>query len=67
MGKPKVIKGEKILKVLKRRGYEIKSHHGSHISLSNGQIHVTVVMPLTTIGVYLKICRTTGIPVEEFL
>jgi len=64
---PKTIKGDKILKVLSKHGFEFKSRNGSHVSLSNGQIHVTVVLPLTTIGVYKKICRLTGISFEEFL
>jgi len=51
---------------LVKKGYEIKSRKGSHISLSNGKIHITVVLPLTTIGVFNKISRLTGIPKEEF-
>ena len=67
MKTPKVIRGEDIIKVLVKNGYEIKSRKGSHVSLSNGQTHLTVVLPLTTIGVFLKICRITGISKEEFL
>ena len=67
MKTPKIINGEKIIKVLVKNGYEIKSRGGSHVTLSNGTIHVTVVLPITTIGVFLKICRITGIPKEEFL
>lgn len=64
---PKVIKGEEISKILLKHDYQLKSRKGSHVSLSNGKIHVTVVLPLTTIGIFLKICRITGIPKEEFL
>ena len=67
MKTPKVIRGENIIKVLVKKGFEIKSRNGSHISLSNGTVHITVVLPLTTIGVFLKICRIAGIPKEEFL
>jgi len=67
MKTPKVIRGENIIKVLVKKGFEIKSRNGSHISLSNGTVHITVVLPLTTIGVFLRICRITGIPKEEFL
>ena len=67
MKTPKVIKGEEIIKILVKRGFEIKSRKGSHISLSNGQVHITLVLPLTTIGVFLRICRITGISKEEFL
>lgn len=66
MKTPKVVKGQKIIKVLVKNGYEIKSRRGSHISLSNGMIHITVVLPLTTIGVFNKISRLTSIPKEEF-
>ncbi len=66
MKKPKVVKGQNIIKVLVKNSYEVKSRKGSHVSLSNGKIHVTVVLPLTTIGVYKKISRLTGIPVEKF-
>lgn len=66
MKTPKVIRGERIIKVLISNGYEIKSRKGSHVSLSNGKIHVTIVLPLTTIGVFNKISRLTGIPKEEF-
>ncbi|MFH1325342.1 MAG: type II toxin-antitoxin system HicA family toxin [archaeon] len=66
MKTPKVIKGENIIKVLMQHGYEIKSRKGSHVSLSNGKIHITVVLPLTTIGVFNKISRLTGISKEEF-
>jgi predicted RNA binding protein YcfA (HicA-like mRNA interferase family) len=66
MKTPKVIKGEKIIRVLINNGYEIKSRKGSHISLSNGKIHITIVLPLTTIGIFNKISRVTGIPKEEF-
>jgi len=66
MKTPKVIRGEKIIKVLINNGYEIKSRKGSHVSLSNGKIHITIVLPLTTIGIFNKISRVTGIPKEEF-
>ena len=66
MKTPKVIRGEKIIKALVNHGYEIKSRKGSHISLSNGKIHITIVLPLTTIGIFNKISRITGIPKEEF-
>lgn len=66
MKTPKVVKGKKIIKILVKNDYEIKSRKGSHISLSNGKIHITVVLPLTTIGVFNKISRRTGIPKEEF-
>ncbi|OYT41833.1 hypothetical protein B6U80_00260 [Candidatus Pacearchaeota archaeon ex4484_26] len=64
---PKTIKGIKIIKILVKKGYHIKSRSGSHVSLSNGKIHITVVLPITTIGVFKKICRLTGISEEEFL
>jgi len=63
---PKVIKGEKIIKVLIDHGYAVKSRKGSHISLSNGRIHITIVLPLTTIGIFNKISRVTGISKEKF-
>jgi len=66
MKTPKVIRGEKIIDVLIKQGYKIKSRKGSHISLSNEKIHITVVLPLTTIGIFNKISRITGIPKEEF-
>jgi len=64
---PKVIKGKKILKILVKHGYEIKRQKGSHVSLSKEEINITVVLPLTTIGVYRKISKKTGISIEEFL
>lgn len=67
MRTPKIIKGDKIIRILVRRGYIIKSRKGSHVSLSNGVIHVTIVLPITTIGVFKKICKITGVPKEEFL
>lgn len=67
MKTPKIISGEKIIKVLLTKGYEIKSRKSSYVSLSNGKVHVTIVLPITTIGVFLKICRITGISREEFL
>lgn len=67
MKTPKTIKGQKLLKVLLKYGYKIKSRKGSHISLSNGEIHITIVLPITTIGVFKKICKLTGISEQEFL
>ncbi|MBL7147331.1 MAG: type II toxin-antitoxin system HicA family toxin [Nanoarchaeota archaeon] len=67
MKTPKTIKGIKIIKVLVKHGYEYKRMKGSHVSLSNGQINLTIVLPLTTIGIFKKICRLTGIKEEEFL
>lgn len=67
MKTPKVVKGERIIKVLVKKGFEIKSRSGSHVTLSNGKIHLTVVLPITTIGIFKKICKITGIPQEEFL
>ena len=67
MKTPKVIKAEKIIKILIKKGYEVKSRGGSHVTLSNGKIHITIVLPLTTIGIFKKICRITGISQEEFL
>jgi len=66
MKTPKVGKGQNIIKVLMKNGYEVKSRKGSHVSLSNGKIHITVVLPLTTIGIFNKISRLTGISKEEF-
>ena len=66
MRSPKTIKGQKIIKVLVKNGYEIKRQRGSHVSLSKGKVLVTVVMPFTTIGVYKNISKITGIPQEEF-
>ena len=66
MKTPKVVKGQNIIKVLIKNGYEVKSRKGSHVSLSNGKIHITVVLPLTTIGILNKISRLTGISKEEF-
>jgi len=63
----KVIKGKEILKVLVKHGYEIKRQRGSHVSLSKEEVNITIVLPLTTIGVYKKISKKTGIPIEEFL
>ena len=67
MKTPKIIKGDKIIKILVKKGYEVKSRGGSHITLSNGKVHVTIVLPITTIGIFKKICRITGISSEEFL
>ena len=67
MKSPKTIEGMNIIKVLLKKGFEIKGRKGSHISLSKGVVHLTVVVPLTTIGIYKKICRITGISLEEFL
>ena len=64
---PKVIKGIDIIQILVKNGYEIKRRKGSHVSLSKEEINITVVLPLTTIGVYRKISKKTGIPLEEFL
>lgn len=66
MKTPKVVKGQNIIKVLIKNGYEVKSRKGSHVSLSNRKIHITVVLPLTTIGILNKISRLTGISKEEF-
>ena len=64
---PKQIKAQKIIKVLTKKGFERKSRKGSHISFSNGKIHITLVWPLTTIGVFKRICKITGIHHSEFL
>lgn len=66
MKTPKVVKGQNLIKVLMKNGYEVKSRKGSHVSLSNGKIHITVVLPLTTIGIFNKISRLIGISKEEF-
>lgn len=67
MKTPKIVKGMEIIKILTKKEYEIKNRKGSHVSLSNGEVHVTIVLPITTIGVFKKICRITGIPEKEFL
>ena len=64
---PKVIKGIDIIQILVKNGYEIKRRKGSHVSLSKDEINITIVLPLTTIGVYRKISKKTRIPLEEFL
>ena len=66
MKSPKVVKGKNIIKVLEKNGYKEKSRKGSHISLTNGKINITIVMPLTTIGCYKDISKKTGIPEEDF-
>lgn len=66
MKSPKIVKGQNIIKVLTKKGYEVTRIRGSHVSLRKGQINVVVVLPLTTIGVYKKISRMTKIPEEEF-
>ena len=69
MKKPKVIKGLKIIKVLTKHGYHFKSRKGSHVYFesADGKTKVTVILPLTTIGIYKKISKATGILIEEFL
>tara|TARA_Y100000034_G_scaffold133951_1_gene201028 strand:+ start:485 stop:688 length:204 start_codon:yes stop_codon:yes gene_type:complete len=64
---PKVVKGKDVIKILIKYGYEIKRRKGSHVSLSKEGINITVVLPLTTIGVYRSIAKKTGISLEEFL
>lgn len=68
MKKPKTVKGTNIIKALTKNGYEIKRQKGSHVSLCSpdGKTHITVVVPETSIGIYKKISRITGIPIEEF-
>lgn len=46
MKTPKVVRGDNIIKVLLKNSYEIKSRKGSHVSLSNGKIHITVVFAI---------------------
>ncbi|MBU1252064.1 MAG: type II toxin-antitoxin system HicA family toxin [Nanoarchaeota archaeon] len=67
MKTPKIVKGDKIIKILVKKGYNVKSRKGSHVTLSNGEIRITLVLPLTTIGIFKKICKLTGISQEEFL
>jgi len=66
MKSPKVIRGQKIIKALTKHGYEVKRIKGSHVFMTKDQINIVIVLPLTTIGVYKKISRTTKIPEEEF-
>ncbi|HLC62718.1 MAG TPA: type II toxin-antitoxin system HicA family toxin [Candidatus Nanoarchaeia archaeon] len=67
MKTPHHVKGIDLINILRKHGYEIKSRKGSHVSLSNGQILVTIVLPLTSRGVFKKISKATNIPEEEFL
>lgn len=66
MKSPKVVKGQKIIKLLVKNNYKVTRIRGSHVSLKKDQINVVVVLPLTTIGVYKKIARVTKIPEKEF-
>ena len=67
MKSPREINGKKLINNLRKQGYVIKSQKGSHVSLSNGKVHVTVVLPITSVGVLKQIRRITGIPEQELL
>jgi len=65
---PRKLSGLKIIKGLIRNGYVIKGKRGSHATLSNGKIHITVVMKKeVSIGVLKQVLRITGLSIKEFL
>ncbi len=69
--KLKLTEAEKIIKVLRKIGFEVKRQRGSHVILKNSEGTI-VVIPVHNgekvgRGLLLKIIRQAGITKEEFL
>ena len=70
-GKLRLVDAEKVIKVLKRVGFEVRRQKGSHVILKNTSGKV-VVIPVHSgekigRGLLLKIIRQAGMSKEEFL
>jgi predicted RNA binding protein YcfA (HicA-like mRNA interferase family) len=62
------ISGEKLIKILVKRGFKIKRRKGSHVQLEDehGRRVIVPIHPEIGRGLLKKILRDAEIPLEEF-
>lgn len=67
-----IIKGQKLIKVLEKKGFKLNRINGSHHILIHPEKHITLSVPVhkgKTLGkgITLSIIKDAGITIEEFL
>ncbi|MDE1830269.1 MAG: type II toxin-antitoxin system HicA family toxin [Thaumarchaeota archaeon] len=67
MPKLPVLSAKDVIKILTRAGFHRSRQKGSHVTITNGLIYVTVPLKEIRIGLLRVILRDCGIPREDFL
>ena len=68
MGKLRPVEGRQLIKILcNDYGFRAIRQKGSHVTLTNGTIYVTVPSKEIRVGLLSVILKDCGVPQEEFL
>jgi predicted RNA binding protein YcfA (HicA-like mRNA interferase family) len=67
-GKLRPVEGRRLIKILcNAYGFRVIRQKGSHVTLTNGTIYVTVPAKEIRVGLLAVILKDCGIPRDEFL
>ena len=65
---PRDLSGPRVVKALRRLGFEVENQEGSHVRLSNGSVRVTVPMHRQLLPKTLQsVLKQAGIAIEELM
>ena len=65
---PRDLSGRRVVKGLRRLGFEVENQEGSHVRLSNGERRVTVPMHRGLLPKTLQsVLRQAGITIEDLM
>lgn len=68
MGKLRPVEGKQLIKILcNSYGFRAIRQKGSHVTLTNGTIYVTVPAKEIHVGLLSVILKDCGVPQDEFL
>jgi len=68
LGKLRPVEGRQLIKILcNDYGFRAIRQKGSHVTLTNGTIYVTVPSKEIRVGLLSVILKDCGVPQEEFL
>jgi len=68
LGKLRPIEGKQLIKILcNEYGFNAVRQKGSHVTLTNGTVYVTVPAKEIRVGLLSVILKDCGVPQDEFL
>ena len=68
MGKLRPVEGKQLIKVLcNHYGFVAVRQRGSHVTLTNGIVYITVPVKEIRVGLLSVILKDCGVPQDEFL
>ena len=68
MGKLRPVEGKQLIKILcNNYGFRAIRQKGSHVTLTNGTVYVTVPVKEIRVGLLSVILKDCGVPQDDFL